>query len=82
MEPCDLNRMFDALAPTPEQEQAGLDRLLQTERKVVPMKKLKKLTVAGIAAALIRCPPGLCPCRGRSAGRLSRIVSATAAGCQ
>ena len=53
MEPCDLNRMFDALAPTPEQEQAGLDRLLQTERKVVPMKKLKKLTVIGIAAALM-----------------------------
>lgn len=53
MEPRDLNRMFDALAPTPEQEQAGLDRLLQTERKVVPMKKLKKLTVIGIAAALM-----------------------------
>ena len=53
MEPRDLNRMFDALAPTPEQEQAGLDRLLQTERKVKPMKKLKKLTVAAIAAALM-----------------------------
>jgi len=53
MERRDLNRMFDALAPTPEQEQAGLDRLLQTERKVRPMKKLKKLTVIGIAAALM-----------------------------
>ena len=53
MEPRDLNRMFDALAPTPEQEQAGLDRLLQTERKVKPMKKLKKLTVAAVAAALM-----------------------------
>ena len=53
MEPRDLNRMFDALAPTPEQEQAGLDRLLQTERKVRPMKKLKKLTVVAIAAALM-----------------------------
>ena len=53
MEPRDLNRMFDALAPTPEQEQAGLDRLLQTERKVKPMKKLKKLTVFAVAAALM-----------------------------
>ena len=53
MEPRDLNRMFDALAPTPEQEQAGMDRLLQKERKVRPMKKLKKLTVVAIAAALM-----------------------------
>ncbi len=53
MEPRDLNRMFDALAPTREQEQAGLDRLLQMERKVKPMKKLKKLTVIGLAAALM-----------------------------
>ena len=53
MEPRDLNRVFDALAPTAEQEQAGLDRLLQTERKVNPMKKLKKLTVAAVAAALM-----------------------------
>lgn len=53
MERHELNRMFDRLAPTPEQEQEGLDRLLQTERKVTPMKKLKKLTVVGIAAALM-----------------------------
>jgi len=53
MELHDLNRMFDALAPTPEQEQAVLDRLLQTERKGRPMKKLSKLTVIGIAAALM-----------------------------
>lgn len=53
MEPHELNRMFDRLAPTPEQEREGLDRLLQTERKVIPMRKLKKLTVAGIAAALM-----------------------------
>ena len=53
MEPHDMNRMFDALAPTPEQEQAVLDRLLQTERKDRPMKKLKKLTVLGVAAALM-----------------------------
>lgn len=53
MEQRDLNRMFDALAPTQEQEQAVLDRLLQTERKGRPMRKLKKLTVIGIAAALM-----------------------------
>lgn len=53
MEQRDLNRMFDALAPTQEQEKAVLDRLLHTERKGNPMKKLKKLTVLGIAAALM-----------------------------
>lgn len=53
MEQHELNRMFDALAPTQEQERAGLSRLLQTERKGRPMKKLKKLTVVGVAAALM-----------------------------
>lgn len=53
MERYELNRMFDQLAPTPEQEEEGLRRLLQTERKVSPMKKLKKMTVACIAAALM-----------------------------
>ena len=53
MEQHELNRMFDVLAPTQEQEQAVLDRLLRTEREVIPMKKLKKLTVIGIAAALM-----------------------------
>lgn len=53
MEIHELNRIFDQLAPTPEQEQAILDRLLQTERKGKPMKRLKKLTVIGIAAALM-----------------------------
>lgn len=53
MEPRELSRMFDALAPTPEQEQAILDRLLQTERKGRPMKNWKKITVIGVAAALL-----------------------------
>lgn len=53
MEPRELSRMFDALAPTPEQEQAILDRLLQTERKGRPMKKWQKITVIGVAAALL-----------------------------
>lgn len=46
----ELNRVFDQLAPTAEQEKAVLSRLLQTERKVIPMKKL---TSIGIAAALV-----------------------------
>lgn len=53
MERHELNRIFDQLAPTSEQEREGLRRLLQTERKVTPMKNLKKLTVLGIAAALM-----------------------------
>ena len=53
MEPHELNRMFDQLVPTREQEEAGLRRLLEPERKVLPMKKLKRLTVVGIAAALM-----------------------------
>lgn len=53
MELRELNQMFDRLAPTQEQEEEGLRRLLEQERKVYPMKKLKKLTVIGIAAALM-----------------------------
>ena len=53
MERQELNRMFDQLAPTAEQEQEGLHRLLQTERTVAPMKKFKKLTALGVAAALL-----------------------------
>lgn len=53
MDPHELNRMFDRLAPTAEQEQEGLNRLLRTERKVVPMKKLKKFAAAGLAAVLM-----------------------------
>lgn len=53
MNPNDLNRVFDQLAPTPEQEQNGLNRLLHEERKGHPMKKLKKMTAVGIAAILM-----------------------------
>lgn len=53
MERQELNRMFDQLAPSAEQEREGLHRLLQTERTVAPMKKFKKLTILGIAAALL-----------------------------
>lgn len=49
----ELNRMFDRLAPTPEQEQTGLDRLLQKERKGYPVRRLKKWAVAAIAAVVV-----------------------------
>lgn len=53
MGPHDLNRMFDRLSPAPEQEQAVWDRLLDEERKASPMRRLKKLMVLGVAAALM-----------------------------
>jgi len=48
-----FRRVFDLAKPSQEQKEAMLDRLLQTERKGRPMKKLRKLTVIGIAAALM-----------------------------
>ena len=48
-----LRRVFDRTRPSPEQKEAMLSRLLEPERKVVPMRKLKKLTVLGVAAALM-----------------------------
>lgn len=53
MTPNDLNRVFEQLAPTVEQEQNGLNRLLHEERKEHPMKKMKKITAVGIAAILM-----------------------------
>lgn len=53
MELHELNWMFDQMVPTPEQEAAELDRLLRTERECPPMKRLKKLTVLAVAAALM-----------------------------
>ena len=48
-----FRRVFDQVKPSRSQKEAMLDRLLEPERKVIPMKKLKKLTVAVIAAALM-----------------------------
>lgn len=48
-----LRRVFDQVKPSRSQKEAMLDRLLEPERKVVPMKKLKKLTAVAIAAALM-----------------------------
>lgn len=52
MDPRELNQMFELLAPTPEQTQNGLNRLLH-ERTDHPMKKLKKMTAISIAAVLM-----------------------------
>ena len=49
----DINRVFDQIRPSQEQKDTILNRLLEPERKVAPMKKLKKLTLIGIAAALM-----------------------------
>ena len=48
-----LRRVFDQARPSPEQKEAMLRRLLEPERKGKPMRKLKKLTVVAIAAALM-----------------------------
>ena len=53
MELHELNRAFDQFSPTPEQREAMGRRLLTEERKVRPMRKLKKLSVALVAAALL-----------------------------
>lgn len=53
MEKRELERMFDRLAPTPEQEQAVLDRLLELEKEETPVKNVKRIFVFGLAAALM-----------------------------
>lgn len=49
----DLNRAFEAFAPTAEQEQAMLDRLLTEQKEVRPVNRIKKMTVVLVAAALM-----------------------------
>lgn len=49
----DLNKAFDEFAPTPEQEQAMLDRLLTDQKEVKPMNRMKKMTAVIAAAALL-----------------------------
>ena len=49
----DLNQVFDEFAPTPEQEQAMLERLLSEERRTSPMKPVKKTVTVLVAAALL-----------------------------
>lgn len=56
MDEHNLCRVFDQVKPSPEWEEAMLDRLLNGERKAEPvneLKKIKKLTAALVAAALL-----------------------------
>lgn len=53
MAPRELNQMFEQLAPTPEQMQRGLNRLLQEERKGYPVKRWKRAVLAVVVAALL-----------------------------
>lgn len=53
MGPCNLNQMFDRLAPTPEQERDMLERLLNQKKEVNPMRNITKLTAIAAAAALL-----------------------------
>ena len=53
MDKQDFNRVLDQITPSPQQKEAMLARLLESERKGTPMKKLRKLAVIGIAAALM-----------------------------
>lgn len=68
-----FRRVFDQVKPSRSQKEAMLARLLESERKVVPMKKLKKLTAVGIAAALVLA---LVTCAAAVSG-LFRITPAT-----
>lgn len=53
MDKCDWKRVFDQVKPTPEQEQAMLDRLLQEQKEVKPVSRRKKITVVLVAAAVL-----------------------------
>lgn len=50
---CEWKRVFDQVKPTPEQEQAMLDRLLQEQKEVKPVSRMKKMTAVLLAAALL-----------------------------
>lgn len=53
MDKQEFNRVFDQVRPSQEQKDRMLRRLLEPEKEVFPVKKLRKLTVIGIAAALM-----------------------------
>ncbi len=53
MDKCKLNRVLDQVKPTPEQEQAMLDRLLREQKGVKPVSRIKKMTAVLVAAALL-----------------------------
>ena len=53
MDDRELKRVFTQVRPTPEQEQAMLDRLLRKQKGVKPVSQMKKITALGAAAALL-----------------------------
>lgn len=53
MDKCEVKRVFDQVKPTPEQEQAMLDRLLREQKEVKPVSRMKKMTAVLVAAALL-----------------------------
>lgn len=53
MDKCSVKRVFDQVKPTPEQEQAMLDRLLREQKEVKPVSCMKKMTAVLVAAALL-----------------------------
>lgn len=53
MEKYKLNRVLDQVKPTPEQEQAMLDRLLTDQKGVKPVSRIKKMTAVLVVAALL-----------------------------
>ena len=48
-----LNRVIDQVRPAPEQEQAMLDRILQEQKEVKSVSRIKKMTAVLVAAALL-----------------------------
>ena len=53
MDEREFHRVLDQVRPSPEQKEAMLSRLLEPKREEKPMKKLKKVTVFAVAAALM-----------------------------
>ncbi|NBI65861.1 DUF4179 domain-containing protein [Pseudoflavonifractor sp. 60] len=53
MDKRDFNRVFDQVRPSRSQKETMLRRLLEPEKEEFSVKKLKKLTVIAIAAALM-----------------------------
>lgn len=53
MERRELERMFDRMRPTPEQEKAMLDRVLTGQKEVKSVSRMKKMTAIMVAAALL-----------------------------
>lgn len=53
MDKCKFNRVLDQVKPTPEQEQAMLDRLLREQKGVKPVSRIKKMTAVLVTAALL-----------------------------